>query len=143
MPCHYRIFTHENLIAKSFCGRITTRCVLKLLDDIEADPRYRDGMLEFDDLTRVEDLDITATDIMHFADLVVGMEARKRKPTRKAILAGYGPGQVAAHGFCKMVEGAEKYEARVFENLSDAISFLGISNGAIFRKSLMTGVTVN
>lgn len=143
MPCHYQIFQKENLVAKTFFGRVTTKCVLNLLDNIESDQKYRDGMLEFDDLSNVADLAITATDIARFADLIVGLNRRKRLPTKKAILAGPGPGRAAAYGFCKMVEGAKGIEVKVFEEYSEALPFLDISSDECLRRFLAVRRVVN
>ena len=143
MPCHHKIHSRANLVAKTFCGCVTSRCLLKLMDDIENDPEYHDGMLEFADVTRVEDFAVTATDLADFANMTVGLNFRRQKPTKKAILAGRGPGYVAAHGFCKMVEGTERYEVRVFEELPAAVSFLGISEDAVLCRSLVAGLKIN
>lgn len=143
MPCHYKIFARENLIAKTYSGRITTRCVLKLLDDIEDDQNYREGMLEFDDLRDISDLAITASDIGHFADLIAGLNARKRQPTKKAILAPYGPARTAAFGFCKMVENAKGIEIEVFDETTEAFKYLGLPESGLNQRSLEMGLKVH
>lgn len=143
MPCRYKIFVDENLVAKTFFGRVTTQCVLKLLDDIEFDRDYREGMLEFDDLSGISDLAITATDIAHFADLLTGLNLRKRKPTKKAIFAPNGAGRAAAHGFSNLVEGAQGFEVGVFGNFETAMSFLGVESDKDLCRSLETGIVVH
>ncbi len=143
MPCHYQILPEENLVAKVYFGRVTTKCVLKLMDDFEADPKYREGMMEFDDLSRVEDLDISATDISHFAELLTGLSVRKRQTTRKAVLAPSGPGRVAAYGFSKLMIGNENIHVAVFDKLSSAAIFLEIKDHSNFKRSLKTEFHIN
>ena len=143
MPCHYEIFPAENLVAKTYCGRVTAKCVLRLLDDIECDRNYQEGMAEFDDLSQVADLAITATEIGHFADLVSGLSKRKRRPTRKAIFAPHGPGRAAAYGFSKMVEGVKGFEVGVFDDVSAAMTFLGIASDRAFDRTLVSGLKVH
>ena len=127
MPCEYEIFPAQNLVMKRFWGRVTARCVLRMLDDIEEDSLYREGMVEFDDLSELVDLAITASEISEFAGLITGLTTRRRRPTRKAIFAPHGPGKAAAHGFCKMVEGCKDFKVAAFDDCSEAMAFLGLS----------------
>ena len=143
MPCHYQILPDDNLVVKTYFGRVTIRCVLKLLDDVVADPKYRDGMAELDDLSHIEDLDISATDISSLADMLIGTGARKRKPTRKAVIAPHGPGRCAAVGFTALVENKQKFQMGVFENYADAADFLGISDFAGVRRTVAVSVRIN
>ena len=143
MPCHHKIFVGENLVAKTFFGRVTTTCVLKLLDDIEFDRDYREGMLEFDDLSGISDLAITPTDIAHIADLLTGLNLRKRKPTKKAIFAPNGAGRAAAHGFSNMVKGVPGIEVGVFGNFETAMRFLGIDSDKDLCRSLEAGIAIH
>ncbi len=136
MPCHYQIFPQHHLVAKRFTGRVTARCVLKLLDDIESDARYRDGMFEFDDLTEVDDLAISATEIGNFADLIKGLKTRNRRPSKKAILAPHGPGRAAALEFGKLVEGAEDFEVGLFDHISEAFRFLNLEESCKVQRML-------
>ena len=143
MPVGYQIYPERNLIKKTFSGRVTTREVLKILDDIEADIDYREGMMELDDLCAVTDLDITATEIAHFADLVTGLNTGKRHPSRKAVLAPHGPARVAAHGFRKLVEGAEGFDVEVFDDMAKALAYLRIGHDDKFSRSLALGLKVH
>lgn len=127
MPCDYRIFSDDNLVVKKYCGRITYRCVLELLDRMEEDPRFHEGMMEFDDLRCISDLAITASELEKFVDLIRSINTRKRRPTRKAILAPSGAARIAAEGFCKEFEGVSKLEIRVFADPETAFAFLGVS----------------
>lgn len=126
MPCEYRIFADMNLIVKTFSGCVTTKCVLELLDRVEEDPNFREGMAELDDLRDVVDLAITATDIGHFAAMVKGFSQGKRRPTKKAVIAPSGPARIAAQGFYSEVEGTKGLEVGVFGDVKDALVFLSI-----------------
>ena len=143
MPCVYQIFPESNLVTTVFFGRVTTRCVLRLFDEFAADPDFRDGMLEFDDLSRVEDLDISATDLSQFAELATGLCARRLKPTRAAMYAPCGPGRVGAYGFCKMVEGNSHFQAEAFDDLADAALFLGVSTNCVVRGAVGVEYRIN
>lgn len=127
MPCEYWILPAQNLVVKAYSGRVTAKCVLTMLDELEGDPAYVEGMREFDDLSGVEDLAITATDIAHFADLVSGLRSRRRMPAKKAVFAVEGPSRVGAFGFSKMLENHPSLKVGVFDDLSEAAAFLGVS----------------
>jgi hypothetical protein len=142
MPCHYQIFPKENLVAKTYFGRVTTKCILKLIDDFEADPDYREGMMEFDDLSGIEVLDISATDISRLADLLICLGIRKQRPARKAVLVSSGPGRVAAFGFFKPAGCNKRVQFDVFDNLSDAGDFLGVSDFARFWRAMRKDLQV-
>ncbi|MEO0917000.1 MAG: hypothetical protein AAFY31_08460 [Pseudomonadota bacterium] len=128
LPCNYVINENENLIVKTYAGRVTARCVLQMLDMLEVDPAFHEEMREFDDLRDVTDLAITATEIKQFGDLITGCSMRRRRPARKAIVAPSGPGRIAAHGFCQDVRDAEGLEVGVFDEVKDALAFLDITN---------------
>ena len=133
MPCAYKILEDKYVVAKKYFGRVTTKCVLNLIDAIEEDPKFREGMMEFADLCDVVNLDISATDISHFADLMTGFSLRKRSPTRKAVYAPHGAGRAAAFGFQKLVEGFETLEVGVFATMHEAIDFLRVDDASEFR----------
>ena len=143
MPCHYLIFPQENLVAKSYTGRITARCVLSLLDRMEEDPNYAEGMQEYDDLSEVADLAITATEMGHFADLLSGLSARRRRPTRKAAYAPHGPGRIAARGFEDLVRGNPNYQMRSFDFFEDAMLFLDIEPDGFCGRMLRNAASMS
>ena len=124
---------HDDLVIKTYSGRVTARCVLSLLDRIEEDERYREGMAELDDMRLVSDLAITATEIGHFVDLLTGFSNRKRRPTRKAVLAATGPARIAAEAFCRETEFMESLKVGVFCEPEDAFQFLGTANDDLMQ----------
>ena len=128
MSCDYQILTNDNLVLKSYFGQITYRCVLDLLDRIEIDPDYREGMFELDDLRGVTDFAITGAEVRKFADLIKGVNTRRRKPTRKAVLSPHAQGQLATLTFAREVEDVPGLEVAVFTDPASALDFLDISN---------------
>lgn len=143
MPCHYKIIPSENLVAKSYWGLVTARCVLQMLDDIEDDALYQEGMAEFDDLSSVTDFAITPSEIDRFADLVTGLSNRKRRPTKKAVFAPSASVRDAANHFSKLVEGSNGVEVGVFENRSEALAFLGGTQGQVLDQSILQSFNIH
>lgn len=127
MPCEHQTFADENLLVKRFAGRITRKCVLELLDRVEADPEYIEGMVAFDDLREVTELAINADDISMFADLMKGIHLRRMQPRKRAVLVPSGNARQAAEQYCRMVRGVPGLDIRVFGDIKSALSFLGLS----------------
>jgi len=110
---------------------------------MEAGKNYEEGMLEFDDLRDVTDLAITATEIEYFAELRVGSNKRSKQPFKKAMLAPKGPGRVAAYGFSKLIEGRAGVEVSVFDEIIDAVKFLGLSEGSTFLRTIKLSLKIH
>ena len=124
MPCKYKIYGSENLLVKYYIGRVTTRDVLELLDAVEEDPEYVEGMLELDDMRFVTQLDITSDEVTEFAELVKNHGVGRRRLSRKAVVATSAETQQAAAWFCANVKYMPDLEVGVFEGMADAVSFL-------------------
>lgn len=133
MQCSFRIFTEFNLVYKTYPARVTYKTVLALLDALEAEPLFTDGMMELDDLRAVTDLAITATELERFADLITGINIRKRRPSKKAVVAPAGPGRIAALGFNAIMKDIPGPEIGVFDTVDEALAFLGVPGTGILE----------
>ncbi|MSU88091.1 hypothetical protein GE300_00500 [Rhodobacteraceae bacterium 2CG4] len=126
MPCDYWTYAAENVVVKRYVGRITHRCVLDLLDRMELDPDYVEGMSEFDDLRHVTELAVTDQEVIWFADLIKGFSHRSRTPMRKAVLTASEQTRAAAELFRTEVETVPGLEVAIFADIEQALAFLGI-----------------
>ncbi len=126
MPCEFRIHTSRNLVEKTYFGRLTTKCVLDMLDRLEEDPEYQSGMMEFDDLRAVTDLAIPPEDVARFADLMMALTSRRRTCTRKAVVTESEDVRRAVESFASEIEGNSGLEVGIFDNRSCAFAFLGV-----------------
>ena len=133
MPCYYTIHVDENVVAKKYFGRVTTACVLRLIDTFQADPNYRNDMMELDDLRDLEDLDMSTKDISEIAIMLTGFSDRKQKSTRKSVLAPHGAARAAAFGFKSLVEANDAFEVGIFSTLTDAVGFLDLNDADRFQ----------
>lgn len=137
MPCSYRVYPDRNLVVKNYEGRVTTKCVLDLIDRMESDPAYQPGMLEFDDLSRVSELAIPPADIKRFAELMTGLGYRRRRCTRKAVFVSTDDARHATEQFMKEVEGSSTVEVGVFCDARSALDFLGVPETAVAGLALL------
>ncbi|SIO32013.1 hypothetical protein [Vannielia litorea] len=126
MPCDYKIVPRRALVVKIYVGRVTARCILDMYDRMEADPEYREGFKEFDDFRDVTDFAVTVTELGNFAQLTKGFTARKRLPTRKAVVVPDGPIRDAVLSVIRMVGEEEMLQVATFDDVSEALAFLGI-----------------
>lgn len=138
MPCRYQIVPEVNLVAKAYFGRVTTECILKLLDSIEADCTYHEGMIAFDDLSRVEYLDVSSRDISNFAALLSGFGYRRQRPSHMVVFAPHGAGRAGALEFLRRVEGSQTLNVSVVDTLSKAATLLGFAESVKLERILAT-----
>ena len=127
MPCNYTTHATENLIAKKYYGRLTRVCVLDLLDRVEADPLYVEGMREFADLRDVTELDVKPEDVEAFADLIKGLNLRRRQPSLKAVLVASDETRVAAEKYMASIADAVQFKIGIFTDFDDAMVFLRLA----------------
>ncbi|MHA6323951.1 hypothetical protein [Roseivivax sp. CAU 1753] len=126
MPCEYQTYPDDNIIVKRFRGRITTRCVLDLLDRVEQDLSYVEGMMELADLRLVTEMAIPRADVKKFADLITGMDRRQRQPSRKAVIATSQDILDAARFYVDDVRGKRDLQIGVFSDIDEGLAFLGL-----------------
>ena len=136
MPCEYRTYPRHNVIVKRYVGRVTTRCVLDLLDQVECDESYAEGMKELDDLRDVVDFDIPESDIARFADLIKGVNNRRRQPSTKAVVADSVVIRQAAELYSAEVKDMPEIKIGVFSAFDDALLFLGLQDQALGKRLL-------
>lgn len=128
MPCTYQTFARQNLLAKRYYGDLETRCVLKLLDAIELDPSYIEGMCEIDDLRTIESFAIPEGDIGGLADLIQGIHQRRRQPRLKAVVTCREDVRAAAKYYAHQVENLPAVRVGIFDTIAEAMRFLGIDD---------------
>lgn len=143
LPCTYQIYRQAGLLRKVFSGTLTARPILHMIDQIESDPSYKEGMAQLIDMTAVTNFAVTISEIAHFADLVIGLNAREGKHLRIALLVSNASGRAGAFAYCRMLEGKTTISAEPFETLPEALAFLGISNDVALRQSLLASARVN
>ena len=131
MPCTYRIESGLNLVIKVYWGRVRYTDVLNMLDAMEDDPVFRDGMMELDDLSDVTDLDISKAEVSRFADLIKGLSTRRRRPTKKAVVTRSDAVRMAARNFTEDVGEGAMLRVGVFDSIDDALAFLGVPAAAV------------
>lgn len=124
MPSSHVVLSDKAIALKTHSGRLTARCVLSMLDRLENDPAYQEGMAEIDDLRDVSDFAIDPDEIGQFADLMMGLSSRRRNCTRKAVVTSSPEIRHAAEEFVRQVEGAQGLEVRVVDTLEEAFIFL-------------------
>jgi len=124
----YRIYPQHNLLAKSYSGILTIRCVLDVLDALELDPAFREGMFELDDLRFIDEFALSPDEVRKLAGLIKGLNTRRRQATRRSAVSSDPTVLRAAAVYMRELEGLPQSNIRVFDHLVDALEFLDISN---------------
>ncbi|MEL6099900.1 MAG: hypothetical protein AAFR68_01160 [Pseudomonadota bacterium] len=87
LPCCRNDCAVERVLFCRYCGHNVLRDLLTLLDRIDKDPDYCEGMDEFDDMRDVEETALTGPEIRQLTLLIQGHYARRAQPVKSAIWA--------------------------------------------------------
>ena len=126
MPCEYKIFHNCNVIIKRYSGQVTTRCVLELLDKIENDETFLEGMHEIDDLRFVTDFAIPECDAKRLAELIKCINDRRKTPVKRAVVAFSEDIRSTARLNCAKIAESVDVDLRIFSEMKKALEFMGI-----------------
>ncbi|MEL7080848.1 MAG: hypothetical protein AAGK82_05485 [Pseudomonadota bacterium] len=85
LPCCHNDCAVERVPFCRYCGHNVLRDLLTLLDRIDKDPDYCEGMDEFDDMRDVEETALTGPEIRQLTLLIQGHYARRAQPVKSAI----------------------------------------------------------
>ncbi|MGY3670607.1 hypothetical protein ACW9UM_17275 [Marinovum sp. KMM 9989] len=134
MPVTCWVSADDGLVIKTFRGHVTRTEILEVLDALEENPAYAEGMVEFDDMRDVTHLDLTDKDIRGFADLITSLNQRQRQPSRKAILTPDGAPRRAAELYSAAVAGVPGFEMAVMSTLDEALRYLRLEDSALGQR---------
>lgn len=125
MPCDYSIEDLQSCLTVTLTGSVRVRELLLMIDRVDADPRYRDGMDEFFDLTQLERIAITEVNCQRLSQLIIGLYRRRRPPGKVACLApSMGPPPSAIVRYGQALLEATGTELRIFNSRREAFLFL-------------------
>jgi len=134
VPSAYHIFPDSNLLLVRYWGKLQAHCVLRLIDALEEDPGYRDGMNEFDDLRDVTEVAISPSELERMVNLVAGVNLRSPLPRKKALIAT-GPVVLQAAGvYSNLLQTQSNVIPCVFSDVEEAIRFLSLENTLVARQ---------
>jgi len=131
LPSAHHVFPEHDLLLVRYWGVITPNCVLRLIDELDQDPRYRTDLRELDDLRQATGFAISEEELVRMADLVAAVNQRSNTPRSKAILATDPDIAAALTHYTSLLAKQSKIDARVFSGLGDAAQFLGLDPAAI------------
>lgn len=125
MPCQYDISSDDFLISVYFEGDVTLRDVLGLIDRVDADPSFVDGMHEFNDMSRLDRLRLKSNEILGIADLTKSLYRRRNLPMRSAFWA---PNRffMSASLYCTAFSRVRGARIATFRDRASALKFLGL-----------------
>lgn len=126
MPGTYWIDKKTNIVVKRYSGTVTVRCVLNVLDSVEADPEFASGMNELNDSRAVTAYAIARDELEHLAELVKGYNVRVRGLSRKAVVVLTDETWRTAHLYRSLVTAGTRLEVGVFDAMSEALDFLRV-----------------
>lgn len=135
MVCSFRVLQDEDLLLARFAAMITVDDVLKMVDGIDSDPMYRDGMSELYDMRAITSVAISPQEIYELGQLVKGLYMRRQSPCRTAIWA---PTEVSFENASLYASGFANSEHRfgVYETLEECLEFLGVRASGALRSFL-------
>ena len=123
MPGTYWIDKKTNIVVKRYSGTVTVRCVLNVLDSVEADPEFASGMNELNDSRAVTAYAIARDELEHLAELVKGYNVRVRGLSRKAVVVLTDETWRTAHLYRSLVTAGTRLEVGVFDAMAGALEF--------------------
>ena len=127
MPIQYQIIPDANLVVKVYHGDIRCACILDMLDRMEADHRYVEGMRELDDYRGISSFELSQEDRTRFIDLMGLLTLRRSKVTRKAVVATSEEVKTATRAFMQAAEDNPYFELQLFSDLLPAIAYLKLN----------------
>ena len=143
MPCEYQVFEDENLIVKVYSGRVTSRCILDVLDRLEADPKYHEGMCELYDLRAATEFALTEAEIAKLAELMAGINKRRQAPIRVATVADSAHTLKMASAYRQNLEAVSDMKIQICGTLQEALVHLGRDADMFAKSKGQTGGTLH
>lgn len=130
---HYTIFEEKNLIFYRPEGILTMAAIQEFIDDLLKDPAYRENMLEFIDLSRVDKWDIKLEELRSIFNREISKVGKRTIIDKMSIWA---PSDIA-FGITRMFHSVASFhsmEIYIHRDEEQALQFLNINKNDL-RKS--------